>query len=73
MLLKLTGITSICVCGVVIQPDENGNADVSDEVMASEEFAEVRSRLIPGQSIGPAEPADESQPDAPKRSRKVKE
>ena len=49
--LKLTGITSICAAGMVIQPDENGLVDVPAEVLASDDFIGVRSRLQAGQSI----------------------
>lgn len=49
--LKLKGITSFCVAGVVVQPDANGVADVPESVLLDPEFARLRSELKEGQSI----------------------
>lgn len=57
--IKLTGITSICAAGVVIQPDENGLVTVPDEVLTSPDFIAVCEQLGPGQII-------EGSSDAPK-------
>lgn len=58
--LKLVGITSFCVAGEVVQPDENGLAVVSDAVMADPEFARMRSGLQDGQSIAAPDAKEEA-------------
>ena len=56
--LKLTGITSFCVAGFVVQPDASGLADVPDEVLQSPDFATLRASLSEGQSIEAASGED---------------
>jgi hypothetical protein len=68
--LKLTGITAFCVAGTVVQPDANGLAVVSDEVLADPEFARLRSELTPGQSIDAVEPTDDGDEDEAKTPRR---
>ena len=71
MRIKITGITSFCVAGVVVQPDENGFADVSEEVLASDDFLGLRGRLEAGQSIEKAEDVEAGEKPA-KRAKKDK-
>lgn len=68
--LKLQGITAFCVAGNVVQPDANGFAVVSDEVLADPEFARLRSELAPGQSIDAVESTGAGDEDEAKASRR---
>lgn len=52
--IKCNGITSFCVAGFVGIPDKDGIVNVPDEVLASEEFARLRSECPEGSFI-PAE------------------
>lgn len=63
-LVKLTGITSFSVCGETVEPDEKGIGTVSDESLASVEFADLRKSLSGGQSIELAPEAVNTAPDA---------
>ena len=55
--VKLNGITSFCVAGEVIQPDENGMAVLSDAVLNDPDFIRLRSELPEG-SIEEAQDAE---------------
>ena len=56
--LKLTGITSFCVAGFVVQPDARGLADVPDAILTDPDFATLRGSLSEGQSIEAASGED---------------
>lgn len=71
---RLTNIACFCIAGTVVQPDENGIADIPDSVTSHEDFKRLLGEFRNGERIDAA-PEDEPEdaPKAPAKSTKKKD